>query len=331
MSELSEIRRNAYKQLDKTLLELFGSNASKFGGQTKLTTVVANPGKSQQVIRNPDLFQGEIYTDHTRLPPHRWSLFRKPTVLPRQGGIFHVKFDYVFIMGYEFSLDQIEGHLYELWYSAWNGKYIIVDRYAAPVVSNILNLSDAITDFVNLVGEENPTVSKSELSGRETAVLKNIARRNKASFEAKRETEAVKLLLEESQISRSTITQALNSQVLEYHHTRMDSHATKGFFQFWGKFVDIPQKYISSGLTGMAQRIVGKGKIATFIVGFSLQNRVDIEIWYVRNASTGLGSYYVFDLTSLKVVAKHLQTIRQAYIAAGKKIALPNEILSKIE
>lgn len=313
------------------ILNFFQNKARTFNNQSRNVAFV-EPAKKGQVVRNPKLFDGTIYTDHTHLPPQRWSLFKKKTPVPRRGGIITKGFNLVFIIGYSLDINDI---FYEVWFDSATSSYSVLDKYAIPVSSTFKNLDDAMNDFINIVSEDLPTVHKGELSGKEQALLRSLARRGTfgvdEAIDQAEEKALVEELLEATGVTRKVLTQMLNDQVTEYHTTHMNSRTIKKFWQFWEKNVQLPSNYISHGFIGAVQKFVGRKKTATFIVGFSLKNQIDVEIFYVKNNATATGSYYIFDLTSGEIVAQDLKTLRQAYAAAGKKILVPTALYGKIE
>lgn len=316
------------------LNEIFGffdSKARKFAIEKGNSRVTVTAAKSGQVYRNPTLFNGVIYTDKTRLPKQRWSLLRSKSPVPTRGSPITKGFNLIFILGYYLDVADL---WFEVWYDSFDSTYMVLDKFATPVSSAYKNLDDAMAEFINLVSDENPSIHKSELSAREQAILKNLARRSsldiKEAEDQANETVLVESLLEATKVTRGMLTDILNAQVAEYHSTRMNSTTIKHFWQFWGKHTELPGKYLSTGIWGTLRKIVGAEKTATFIVGFSLKNKIDIEIWFVKNNATGRGSFYVFDLTSAEIVAQDIKTIRQAYAAAGSKILVPSKLIDKI-
>lgn len=330
--ELTEAHKKVIQEtVLNEFLGYFQNHAQKFAAQKGNARVSITAAKAGHVYRNPSVFPGEIYSNKTRLPPKKWSLFRSKAPVPTRGNLLVKSFNLIFIIGYQLDLG---GIFYEIWYDSYDGTYIILDKFALPVSSHFKNLDDAVADFIDIIAEENPSIHKSELSSRESGIIKNLARRGKISNESedqKAESMLVEQLLEMSGITRHMLTAAINDKVTEYHATRMDSVATKKFWQFWGKYVQIPQKYISRGFIGALQKFVGKAKTATFIIGFALRDQIDVEIWYVRDNVSGRGSYYVFDLTSAEIVAQDIKTVRGAYTEAARKLLIPTDLLGKVE
>ncbi len=340
--EKEELVTESYRAViqEAALNELFGffrNKAKQFSNQAQNAAYRVEPirsANSVKVYRNAKLFPGEVYVDHTRLPKQKWSLFRGKSPVPTRGGKFIKSFNLIFILGYE--LDVTTNFFYEIWYDSYSSSYVILDKYAIPVSAKFPNLDACIADFVNIIAKEPAHVMFGDLSSNERDILKKLARRGKFSDKANEQEQTtekilVEQLLEATAVTRQMLTQMVNNNVTEYYTTKMDRVAVKRFWQFWGKYVQIPQKYISRGFMGAVQKFVGREKTATFIIGFSLKNLIFIEIWYVKSNSTGIGSYFVFDLTSGEIVAQNLRTVRQAYTEAGKKLLVPTQFLGKIE
>lgn len=313
------------------IFEFFNSKAQKFAVEKANTRVTITAAKAGQVYRNPTLFPGIIYTDKSRLPKQRWSLLRKKSQVPQRGNALVKSFNMIFIIGYYLDVADL---YYECWLDTYDSSYLILDKFGTPVSSAYKNLDDAVTELINILSEESPTVHRSELSSKEQAILKNLARRGSLTLpeaeDQKNETILVEQLLEATKVSRQILTGMINDQVSEYHATRMDSVAAKHFWQFWSKHVEFPSKYVSTGIWGTLRKIVGQEKTATFVVGFSLKNKINVEIWLVKDNVSGRGSFYIFDLTSGELVAQGIKTVRQAYAAAGRKVLVPTDFINKI-
>jgi hypothetical protein len=70
---------------------------------------------------------------------------------------------------------------------------------------------------------------------------------------------------------------------------------------------------------------------ASFVVGYTLKNAVNLEIWYVTEKNPSgprfgrnktMSTFYVFDVTSMKIVRKHVPYLRHAVDEVVKKIGL---------
>ena len=72
-----------------------------------------------------------------------------------------------------------------------------------------------------------------------------------------------------------------------------------------------------------------RGWDASFISGFSLKERVNLEIWYVtepnpdhKSRHKTISSFYIFDATALKLIEKHIPHLRHAQSVIAQKIGL---------
>jgi hypothetical protein len=72
-----------------------------------------------------------------------------------------------------------------------------------------------------------------------------------------------------------------------------------------------------------------KGWDASFITGFSLKERVNLEIWYVtepnpdtKSRNKTISSFYVFDATAFKLIERHIPHLRHAYSLVTEKLGL---------
>lgn len=70
---------------------------------------------------------------------------------------------------------------------------------------------------------------------------------------------------------------------------------------------------------------------ASFVVGYTLKNAVNLEIWYVTEKNPSgprfgrnktMSTFYVFDVTSMRIVRKHIPYLRHAVDEVVKKIGL---------
>lgn len=320
------------KQAEKLLLEFFfDRKARRFNNELDKVQVIPGNDNGNSVVRNADLFDGDIYLDHTRLPDQKWNLFREKSPVPQRGSIFTHGFQLVFIMGYKFNVTPM---FYEIWFDGLNNAYVLLDKFAAPVASNLQTLDDAVNQLVEIISQDNTKIKYQSLDTKEKRYLETLAKRNlKAAMESE-VNEAKTALLESTGNSRLLISNMLNAQVTEYHETKMTKINQKWFFQRWGKFSMAPTDFMDRGIRGFFNRVILRNRReADFVIGFSLEGRVNVEIWYVRDLSGGNqgNGYYVFNLTSRELIAGDLNSIRQAYLAVGRNITLPTDIISKVK
>lgn len=76
----------------------------------------------------------------------------------------------------------------------------------------------------------------------------------------------------------------------------------------------------------MRQAITGKRSRADFVIGYTLSDKVNIEIWYVTewdfDSNKPVSSFSVFDVSSAKVIRRYLPYYRSAITVAMGKIGL---------
>lgn len=76
----------------------------------------------------------------------------------------------------------------------------------------------------------------------------------------------------------------------------------------------------------LKQKFTGKTSRADFIIGYTLNDKVNVEIWYVTEWDSDqnkmVSSFHVFDVTAAKVVRRYLPYYRTAIQVAMSKIGL---------
>jgi len=89
----------------------------------------------------------------------------------------------------------------------------------------------------------------------------------------------------------------------------------------------LPQESRGGFWDRILQAVRGTTYKASFVQGFSLKGVVNLEIWYVTEPNPNPGgskvisSFYVYDVTSMKVVRAYLPYYRHAVALIGSKIA----------
>lgn len=77
----------------------------------------------------------------------------------------------------------------------------------------------------------------------------------------------------------------------------------------------------------MKMAILGVTYRADFVIGFSLKDAINIEVWYLtepdpKNPTKSVSSFYVYDLTAKKIVRSHLPYYRSALQVVLAKIGV---------
>lgn len=151
---------------------------------------------------------------------------------------------------------------------------------------------------------------------------------------------------QKSPYTQAALKQTFMGQVIStYDETRVGNHWGR-FFQSqilrkwnplnWffnrrsGGKIELPKDKPSTFKRTMMS-ILGQRHRADFILGYSLSNRVDFEIWYVtepnpewsvfnQNVKTTIASYYVYDINSGKVLSRYIPYYRNAVQVVMAKI-----------
>lgn len=273
-------------------------------------------------IPNSELFSGEIYVGKSKIKPQRWKAFAKKTVMPRRGGALTKRYDYIFIIGYQMEYHNI---FFEIWYDSDVGAYFIADKYGGMVTHDVHHLKEAVDMLVGIIARSDPNFSASKRDkDKEEDILLRQGRKNQRRQADDDPLSAgveidVNKMLNESVATRELLTQMISQEIVQYHETRMNRQKGREFWKVFGRNPTYPSKYMKNGAV---QKITGKQREATFIIGFSLAEKIDIEIWYVKEIGETGGSFYVFDITSGTIISEGIRTLRQAYMIVGKKIAL---------
>lgn len=143
--------------------------------------------------------------------------------------------------------------------------------------------------------------------------------------------------------TQSAIKNSVNSDLIAtYNETRVDQNFPRTFLPNWinkGRREPIVLPTDKPGLWNRAKMFIkGIRYQADFIVGFSLADRVNIEVWYITepnpehslakfgagdsfSASPTVSSFYVFDVTSGKLLRKYVPYYRNAVQLAMAKLS----------
>lgn len=285
-----------------------------------------------------DIFKGYVYKDKSRLSGGRLKRnifdFRKHITSKID------KLQPLFIVGYNLESSHL---FYEIWYLPFDGEYIIVDKFGKRTTkfkryNTITKAVDALVDIISTVdpedlfdldelgldvedAEDALSLAKDRLEFRELEKQFGKASRSKVSRFECETYEEINALLEQNITSRSLLADLINDNVEEYKETRMNRNKIGAAWKFLlGRDITYPTKYLGGGIRNVVLKLLGKDREASFVVGYSLAGKVNFEIWFVKSVNSGKGSFYVFDITSAKVLAKDLPNMRQAYAHIAKKI-----------
>lgn len=122
-----------------------------------------------------------------------------------------------------------------------------------------------------------------------------------------------------------TLAELMDDGMLDVYDDKSRAALRKGFFNGWfgRKKIVLPTDKVSSKF--------GRGKRyrSDFIVGYSLKDRINVEIWYVTEENTDkstsknnkfIASYYVYDVSSGTLIRSHLPYLRNAIRTVMQKI-----------
>jgi len=137
-------------------------------------------------------------------------------------------------------------------------------------------------------------------------------------------------LLEQTITTRGLLAQALGNKIIEYKDTRMDKHKISILWgPILGRSIEFPNKYFHSfpilgNIAKKVRKVFGVDKEAVFVTGWTFDNKIDFEIWFVKSVSSDRDNQFVvFDLNSGRVIGKGFTKVRQAFDVIEKKLALP--------
>lgn len=319
---------------------------------SKISDSISRPDKAGKVrTYEVDVFKGNFYTGKSTLEKRRflpWLIKSQVKSHPME------KFKPIFVLGYKLSDMNIN---YEIWYSTNYGVYKIFDKYGKSVGAeqhDMMGIVNTLMDIIWKVEDISPIDRRSfdqelkaEISASKSKfeqVADDIRQQQESDFYEDVEIINESMLdkdtwitsaneaqdLYESAISTlSMLTKAITDKVEQYNDTRMERHKISRMWQpILKKKIEFPTKYFHTGLLGgvskKVRKIFGVDKEATFVIGFTLENKIDFEIWYVKGIGEDVESkFHVFDLNSAKEIGRGFRTIRQAMGIIEKKVALP--------
>ena len=287
-----------------------------------------------QLNEATDLVAGEVYKDESKLPGKRLktNILANPVRLVKK-----FKMTARFIVGYEIPKLEL---FYEIWYLPFYGKYILVDKFgrkAKGYSGESTKIKDVINHLFNIVSTHDELDDENEIDRYATRASRKAERDfsrfndtddkyNQFSSYNPEETEAWRQnLLENSVASRQLLAKMVNTNIKEYDKTKMNKNKISRLWSpILGRKLEYPSKY-QGGVFSKLLKIFGKDREATFVQGYTFDDRINIEIWFVKSLLSGRGSFYVFNITSAKLIAKNIQNLRSAYREISDIVSIPNE------
>ena len=270
-----------------------------------------------RVVRSPEIFPGKVYKDSTKISGGR--LKRNIFDIRKHLTGYNKKLQPIFLVGYDILDNTV---FYELWYLPFEGKYVVVDNFGKRIGNQMLydNISDAVEEIVDIVSHKDKVMVKKT----ERELEREASRRKIETTEHYNDLLLIENLLEQNITSRGMLVDMINADLKEYYATRMSKHnISKWWGAIIGREIQTPTKYIGSKSSPF--KIFGKNKEALFVLGYTLNNKIDVEVWLVKDSLTGIGKFYVFDLSSSKIIAKNLPNMRKAFSEIAMKIAVKLE------
>lgn len=152
----------------------------------------------------------------------------------------------------------------------------------------------------------------------------------------------IRRVAQTGKITQSSIKNIVNSELISsYTETRVEQNFPRSKFPRWmnsGRTDPIVLPTDKPGIIDRAKMAIrGVRYQADFVVGFSLQDRVNIEIWYVTEpnperalssftdaeaaSKQTVSSFYVFDVTSGRLIRKFVPYLRNAVQVAMAKLS----------
>lgn len=134
-------------------------------------------------------------------------------------------------------------------------------------------------------------------------------------------TDFTTIILEQNEVSSTILKDVVTGGVSEYNSSRITRTMAKKFWQIWGKEVDYPFKLNIFGKPANRISAILRGESADgfFVIGYSLNDIIDMEVWYIKDKETEQSQFYVLNLTAGKLVAKK-DKLRQALAVITNKL-----------
>lgn len=281
------------------------------------------------------IFPGEVYKDKSRIPKIKRGLFSRRRQVPTSAGIVDRKFfEPIFLLGFEAKGANV---FFEIWYDPFTGNFSIYDKYGMLVGQDRKKLRQSVDDLADIVSDYDDSMDSAKARDRlerEAARMRlNPRLESPDAFlrrraQQMREThELIGQALEESVQTRAMLGKIIGADVEEYKTTRMRKyHFDKWWRRILGRFVIGPSDHQYKGILGGIRKkwdeVRGAKKEASFVVGYSLANLIDVEIWYVKDVQLGRGRFYVFDLTGGDELGSGT-TLKDALQIVSDKIKVP--------
>lgn len=269
------------------------------------------------VNKNPDekkVFSGDIYSDKSKIKSS------------------NTKKDQIFIIGYGIKLGNL---FYEIWYNPHIGVYVIYDRFGKQINKQRNKLKDIAAVLMVLVRKENDIVADKEtdiVASGKSSIKKmgydvfdfdddNITRVGYDEYSK----------VMDNIVTIDTLKTMINAKIKEYNTSRLSKTSKNSLWKrLIGNVVEVPSDLLYRGgfkkLRQKIDRLLGKEKEAIFVKGYTFNDKVNTEIWYVKDGKTEESKFYVFDLSSGKplLLSDEAKTLSKAARVIADKIKIPD-------
>lgn len=276
--------------------------------------------------KGADILPGDIYRTKSRIPPIKRGFLSKRRRVPGSARAVDAKFfSPIFLIGYE---SEDAGVLFEIWYDPNISVFSIYDKFGMHTGRDRRKLRQAIDDLADIVSDYDHSMTSAKAHDeieREARRMRQIPR---LTHQRTRESmEVIEKAIEESVANRAMLGKAIGDAVEEYRTTRMKKyHYDKWWRNLLGRYVIGPNDYQYKGPFGRFRKkwdeLRGAHKEASFVIGYTLADQIDVEVWYVKDVNQGRGFFHVFDITGGDELGKY-PTMRDAMRHVSEKIKVP--------
>jgi len=142
-----------------------------------------------------------------------------------------------------------------------------------------------------------------------------------------------------SPYTKQVLIQDISESIESYDITRIRHSRIKNIIPRWlGKTIDrltrgrkdprqSPTDVLGGFFSRVKQAYLDREYRADFIIGYTLNNVIDIEVWYITELDPNgsgrlISSFYVYDVSAEKVVRSHLPYYRNAMQVVGAKLGI---------
>lgn len=191
----------------------------------------------------------------------------------------------------------------------------------------IEELNESIEDAFMMISESIGTIDEEDADF--DVDIQELTQNNRYE----REMDKIRDQAERSQYTQSVLKQNVMSKIYTYEETRALKHLKPSLFGgrlFAGRKDPIVLPSDKPSLFKRAKMaLFGQRFRADFIIGFSLDSKVDVEVWYITEPNPDkssnkdtISTFYVFDVTSGRVLRRYLPYYRNTLPIVMAKIGV---------